>query len=923
MDFYCLKRFGMFDFRFWIIFITGFCSLGYQVVWQRYLAVLVGSQARSLTIIVAVFLLGLTLGYYLFGHLAKKIKQRRSLLKAYGFVELLTGLYAVSFPSFFNFLFSSPLSHGNHLGGHILMTALLLFPATILMGATVPVMTTVLPEDDHDINLTHAWVYGFNTLGAFGGVLVVGFYLLPKLGYEFCLTLLGLINSGVSFFYLMNKLKGESYQKRNIESLNDQNYGTKILYGFGFVAGATCLSLEILWFRILGLSLGNSYIVFPFILSIFILMIGLGSLTLKNTTAKNFQKTLCLSFAFSLFSFAIIPYLPLILSNIRILFIHHKVNFFIFHALAYFILLTILSPSLFCMGRILPFLYTFIPKNAQDYGLKCGYLYFFNTLGTFSGAIIFGYLLFSLLDLREIYLITLGSFFVFGFYFLKWSNRLAIASLSILVICLPFSRNYHALGLFREREFKKGFHFENIFKKVNNKQPGLVYLRDGPNTTVSIFNYGDSKSIAVNGKSDGSTVGDYSTINFLGVLPYLINQQKNLNISIIGIGTGVTPGILSRLNRVNNLDVVEISDAVLNSLDFMEPENFSFHKNAKAKIYKNDAFQFFKTKREPYDIIISEPSNPWVMGVEDLFTPYFYRTVKKNLKTNGVFVQWIPLYSMSEEVVISIFNNLRKNFKEIKTYLFDDADLILVLSNQKDSLTIKDQVLEKPIEKVLKDQGINQLGDLDFFEVHNSKMIDYIIKTRPSFEHQIFYPQISYRSYFDFFMGNRALAHPENNIINLFFRRQFVDDRTPLLARAKDIVKEINCKEKRLYKQPLCLQIIPYFKKSFEKNKSPYFKDRLKSYSLLRDFGFVEKDLSFIKNALENLLTIKESNKDKEIRETSIKLIDELFKEAEFDWAMDVFKTLKKLKIIDQKEGQELLKKLSKMKSHYQETVTL
>ena len=150
-----------------IIFTTGFCSLGYQVIWQKYLSILVGSHARSSAIVVSVFLLGLALGYYVFGRLTEKIKDRYLLLKAYGFVEIFTGLYAVLFPKIFQFLLDSSISQTNHFGVHLFISSLLLILPTFLMGATVPIMTTVLPEDKENVSLIHSRIYGLNTLGAF------------------------------------------------------------------------------------------------------------------------------------------------------------------------------------------------------------------------------------------------------------------------------------------------------------------------------------------------------------------------------------------------------------------------------------------------------------------------------------------------------------------------------------------------------------------------------------------------------------------------------------------------------------------------------------------------------------------------------------------------------------------------------------
>ena len=159
-------------------------------------------------------------------------------------------------------------------------------------------MTTVLPESQENVNLIHSRIYGLNTLGAFFGTLVAGLYLIPKFGYEISLLGLGALNIFVSLFYIKNKLSGSSYEKQEPEVLSHP-FNEKFLYALGFVAGLTSLSLEVLWFRILGLSIGNSFVIFPFVLSIFVLMIGLGSLTLKKIQVRNFQNVLAGSLIFS------------------------------------------------------------------------------------------------------------------------------------------------------------------------------------------------------------------------------------------------------------------------------------------------------------------------------------------------------------------------------------------------------------------------------------------------------------------------------------------------------------------------------------------------------------------------------------------------------------------------------------------------
>ena len=785
-----------------IILTTGFCSLGYQVIWQRYLSVLVGSHARSSAIVISVFLLGLALGYYAFGRVSERIKDRYLLLKIYGFVELFTGLYAVLFPSLFQFFLNSPISQTNHFGIHLLLAGILLIPATFLMGATVPVMTTVLPESKENVNLIHSRIYGLNTLGAFLGVIVAGLYLIPKMGYETSLIFLGGLNILVSLFYIKNRLSGPSYEKEKPEVVTHP-FNEKALYALGFVAGLTSLSLEILWFRVLGLTVGNSFLVFPFILSIFVLMIGLGSLTLKKLDLRAFQNTVAYSLLFSFVAFLSVPYLPLAISHLRVSFAEHQLAFYLYHGLLYLCLLALLSPSIFFLGRLLPFVYSMIQKNQKDYGLKVGYLYFLNTVGTFFGAIALGYLAFHVFNLKAIYLLTLGLLFAMGIYFLRsrWILQGLIMSLVVASVFLPFSRKHHEIGLFRNRDLVLDTHFKGFIEPTNKPHEGkkVIYFKDGPNSTVAVIGHEDagSKSVLVNGKSDGHSKGDYGTTSLISLIPYLITSGNELKSMVIGLGTGISAGTLTSLERVSEVDLVEISDAVIESAEFMSPENSDFHKSPKTTIYQSDAFQQLKSVNKQYDMIISEPPNPWVIGVENLYTPYFYNLALTRLTQRGIFVQWIHTYSMSSHILTTILSNLKKTFKNITILQTGHGDIAFFSSNRPEPFWIdarhvispelrrpavvppimnpeileaelSPSAIEPTVREVLGKLHVERISDLNFYRIYNSLEVDAIVASNPSFTHELFYPKLNRESYTYFYSGSQI---PPENLLAPMYRR--------------------------------------------------------------------------------------------------------------------------------------------------------
>ena len=934
-----------------IIFTTGLCSLGYQVIWQRYLSVLVGSHARSATIIVSVFLLGLALGYYVFGLLAERIKKRQQLLKTYGFVELATGFYAGIFPFIFEFFLESSISQTNNFWIHLFLAAVLLMPATFLMGATIPIMTTVLPESDENVALMHSRIYGLNTLGSFVGTLICGLYLITELGNALSLSLLALLNVFVSLFYIKNNLTGLVHEKKQPETLSHP-FNQNLLYALAFVAGMTCLSLEILWFRILGLTIGNSFIVFPFILSIFVLMIGLGPLTLKRMDIKSFQKSFRYALIFSLLTFLTIPYLPLLISNIRVSFANHHLAFYLYHFFIYLIFLSLLSPAIFHLGRILPFIYSMIKKDNRDYGFKVGKLYFFNTLGTFFGAVFLGYLAFYLFGLKTIYLISLSFLFIAGIYFLKFRCpfQIILLLMALSSIWAPFPRKHHEWGLFRAR-IPKHMHFKNIFTQVNNAREGkkITYFQDGPNTTVSVLeniNKTDdthSKSILVNGKSDGNTVHDYSTTTLLSLVPYVMTKGNELKTMVIGIGTGISAGVLAKTNRVAHVDVVEISEAVIHSTKFMSPENLDFHKNPKTVIHENDAFQFLKSVDVRYDIIVSEPSNPWFVGIENLYTVYFYNLAKERMTDNGIFSQWMHFYSSSPEILTTILSNLKSVFKNVTIFYTRNGDLAFFASNRTAPFKIdadniyyskdlqktigtlnslnkeKSPIIEPLVKEILNKIGIQRVSDLNFLTLYNSKEVDAIIKTNPSFSHKIFYPKLNKESYFAFYSGNRVDIH---NLLNPLYQRipEIEKVEPSKKKRLKEIIDNTDCNKERTYIHLPCLLFVQTYglKRAMKDIDSSSVKKRIIAYTKLRALGLVKKDLSFIKKSMASLLPLKAK---KHVMETSRLITNELLKEQEYSLAQTFIEKLESKKLIHKKILQALMKKIEKTKMAQQKLI--
>jgi spermidine synthase len=356
----------------------------------------------------------------------------------------------------------------------------------------------------------------------------------------------------------------------------------------------------------------------------------------------------------------------------------------------------ILIPFLIFAGRLLPLAYSLLDKKRDDYGKICGRLYFYNTLGTVIGSIVFAHLLCYFFNLDILFKINIALMFallvllVFMHKRKSWGIAL-LGTLILFVLFFPsWNRYSHQSGLFRYREVED-YHFKGFFSIPENSGE-VLYFKDDPNATVTVIESNSQsnlgRSIIVNGKSDGHTFGnDYSTMLLLGSLAYLhAPPNEKLQAAVVGFGTGITAGILGVGKDVDHVSVLEISPSVIDAAGFFHVSNFSAITNPKIEIIQDDAFRFLTREAQHskifFDMIVSEPSNPWVVGVENLFTLSFYNIVKKVLKPEGVFVQWLQLYEIDRPIVLSVISNLVKSFKHIKIYQVSSADLAIVASDE-------------------------------------------------------------------------------------------------------------------------------------------------------------------------------------------------------------------------------------------------
>ena len=857
-------------------FLTGATALVFQVVWQKYLSLLVGGESRSVSLVIACFLFGLASGYHFWGKLTRRDYSRSMFLKIYGAVEVCVGLYAIIFPLYFKLIQAFAYSAGSNIAVDIISSLLLLFPPTFLMGATIPLLTALVPDQMDEVNTCHAKIYGINTLGAFFGTLLGGFFLIPSFGLLNTLQICGLVNIIIGLILFFNRLSGRVSDSEEIPQVS-HSFGNRTLGLFVFVSGSVLICLEVLFVRLLGLSMGSGHFTYPIIVGIFIFGLALGSLSISSRPVS--ERSFLIQVGASIISLFLIyltvPYWPYWISHIRISLTSIPSNYIVYLSSVFLFMSLLLIPFLIFAGRLLPLAYSLIDKKRDDYGKVCGRLYFLNTFGTVIGAIVLAHLLTYFINLDILFKINIGLMLALLalLLILQKRYRWGIALLSGLVLFISlfpsWNRSSHQSGLFRNRDIQD-YHFNGLFH-VPLQSGELLYFKDDPNSTVSVIeshsgsNVG--RSIIVNGKSDGHTFGsDYSTMLLLGSLAYLhAPSTDKLQAAVIGFGTGISPGIIGSGKDVEHVSVLEISPSVIDAAIYFNKNNFKAFNNRKIEIIQEDAFRFFTREAQHskvlLDIIVSEPSNPWVVGVENLFTLQFYGLVKKVLKPEGVFVQWLQLYEINRPIVTSVISNLLKSFGHLKVYQVSGGDLALVASDKpishksfiKRFLEPKMALAHSRISLVHPEQLVLQV----LYEEPELKRL--VAFSPPEGTHDFETPLIGYAAGKEMFLGQVVDANKllDDDVARL---ARYNPDLTNALDRLAGRFPQgiNNCKDSRLPPSVFCMRF-DKLRKMFEivikAPESISDAELLTAYQELRETGIYPVDVKFLFKIEERILT--------------------------------------------------------------------
>jgi len=710
---------------FYLLFTaSGFAGLIYESIWTHYLKLFLGHAAYAQSLVLVVFMGGMAAGAALCARLSQRLANP---LLGYAAVEAAVGVAGLFFhPAFIavtDWGYGSllPWLGGEWLalGGKLTLSCLLILPQSVLLGATFPLMSAGLARaHPASAGESVAMLYFTNSLGAAAGVLASGFWLIAWVGLPGTLRTAGCLNLLLAAAVWLIARPVRHSPIRSEEGQADARFFLCI----AFFTGLASFVYEIVWIRMLSLVLGASTHSFELMLATFILGLALGGLAVRRHADSGdaghllgwVQVAMALAAAATLplygFTFELMEQL---MSGIA----RNDTGYVLFNLSGAAIAALVMLPATFCAGMTLPLLTgALLRRGAGEAAI--GRVYAANTLGAIAGVVLAVHAGLPLLGLKFTLLaaclvdaalgIVLLSFFASGN---TWKVVAAACAGTFIALGagMQLDANKMTAGVFRHGDL------------ATSRDATVLYARDGKTATVHLVKYGESTSLRTNGKSDGSINLDRDAMRGTDEITMVLTAALPLSLrpdtrsaAVIGIGTGLTTHTLLQSLTIERVDTVEIEAAMAEAARGFMPRNSGAFADPRGTILIDDAKSYFSAHGRRYDLIISEPSNPWVSGVASLFTREFYRRIRGHLEPGGLLVQWFQLYEIDPSLVASVMRALAEEFPHYAIFAPSDHDLLIVASERALPLPPQAAVFEHPgLAKELWTVHVLSAGDLD------------------------------------------------------------------------------------------------------------------------------------------------------------------------------------------------------------------
>ncbi|MCC6901933.1 MAG: fused MFS/spermidine synthase [Polyangiaceae bacterium] len=723
------------------LFGSGLAALVYQTAWERMLRLVFGASTAASSAVLAIFLGGLGLGGVWLG---KRAEASAKPLLLYANLEVGVALFAAVTPFLVHFAARiywglggvDALGAGGATVVRLLLSAVVLGPAVVLMGGTLPAAARAVERDDDVARGRVAMLYASNTAGAVIGALLGTFVLFELFGLRLALWVAVLLNLLVAMLarYYGGQLAPIPTQLAPQAGDGSASPGvsplvSRFVYAAAAVVGFAFLGLEIVWYRMLGPILGGSSFTFGLILAVALAGIGLGSFIYTRRSESAAATPSLLAFTVALE--AVLALVPLALGDTVGLFAAYtrqmaSLGFSVLVATWVAITTLVVLPASIVAGFQFPVLFALLGTGRARVARQVGLAYAFNTAGSIAGALVVGFVLMPRLGAVGVWKLTAAILVMLALLLVvldvRTGGRRAIARVSpafaAAALALwtlgaegPTAVTRHTpIGAGRVNI--AGLDKNQLRDWKHRTRLRLLWERDGVESSLGVADT-NGLIFLVSGKADGAVYGDRGTQALLGVLPALLHDGVK-SAFVVGLGTGMTAGWLASIPGVERVDVAELEPAIIEVTRAASAANQSVLERPNVNVFIGDGREFLMTTERSYDLLVSEPSNPYRAGVASLFTREFYAAAAERLKPNGVFAQWVQGYEIDVQTFRIVLVTMRTVFPSVEAWQTQGGDLMLLASREPrvvDVARLRQRALAEPYRTVLPRAGL--VGDAE------------------------------------------------------------------------------------------------------------------------------------------------------------------------------------------------------------------
>lgn len=704
----------------WLLLAAYACSgaagLIYEVSWTRLLTLSMGHSTAAASTVVAAFMGGLAIGSALGGRVADRLSPRRALF-TYALLEISVATIALAVGpalSLFNPLLARAYGDGHEtvLFGlvRLVVSLLLLSVPAAALGATFPMAVRGRGDLSPYAGEQGGALYAANTGGAAAGALFAGFVLLPATGL-FRTTLTGACASlaAAGIVALLARTAPETLPqfgaaRRHSGPLKPakSRAAPRTVHGprtdrrveaprlaavlLGLTGFATFV-YEIAWTRVFSMIVGPSTYAFSTTVTAIVAGTAIGS-AVGTLLARRMKQpvvaiaialgsaALALSWTTMLIGGEVPRYVMQQLVELRLPFRVLMLR----HAL---LVGALILPVAIAIGAAFPLVLELVGVEQTNVAKRVGLMYAVNTVGSVAGSLAAGFAAIPMLGLEHtlwlaIVALAAGALIVSATRSATMFARaigvgFAVAAVGIAVFGTGWDRPLLASGAYKyARHVPPDVDPETVLTAGS-----LLYYRDGAVSTVSVKRITGELSLAVDGKVDASTSsGDMLTQKMLGHLPLLLHPNARM-AAVIGLGSGITPAAMLR-HPIASVDVVEISPEVVQASRYFADRNRDVLNDPRMHLIVGDGRSHMLLTGRRYDVIVSEPSNPWIAGIAALFTREFFTGMRNALAPGGIVCQWAHTYDIRDRDLRSVVGTFASVFPHVGMWLLGDGDLLLI-----------------------------------------------------------------------------------------------------------------------------------------------------------------------------------------------------------------------------------------------------